>query len=119
MVIAAQCDEVARNSGAAIEPMRDVVDIEVVLAVARGVLAMLVTVFDESTGALRNDAAGSSDIDSVATCCPNRLNDAVACDVLGKAVGEAWALMKEGPFGVEMNEGAKPIAARHTGDGGE
>ena len=97
--------------GAAVEPVDDVVDLEVAVVGAAGDAAALVAEGDEAAGAVGDEVAGAADRDGQAVGGEHGAEQAVAADVAANGVGEAGSGGVDGAAGVEVEVDPEPVAS--------
>jgi hypothetical protein len=111
VVVGAQAGEVEGVGGAAVGPVDQVVALDVGGGGAAGEAAAAVAVFDQASGAGRDDALGAADVDGCALGVPDGLQDPVAGQLGGQVGREAGLAGEPGAFGVEVDVGAERVPA--------
>ena len=112
MMACTQTEKVPGVGRSALGPVDDVVDVDVA-GVAAGDSAVLVAVFDDAPGAIRDDALCASDPERGVVAFPHRLNLAIAGEVVADRIRQHHTVgqLRSTAVGVEVEVGLEPFTA--------
>ncbi len=107
----AQAGQVPGVGGSAVDPVDQVVALDVGGGVAAGEPAAAVAVLDQAPGPVGDDALGAAHVDRGATGVPDRLQDPVAGQLVDDVPGQPGSPIEPAAVGIEVDVGPERVPA--------